>query len=240
MCNLEPGRWQSARVTSASAAARLPFGDDTPARPAGLRALPPAPGPIAHARLRSTRLRRRVPVPTCGSGTRTARSRRRRCGGGVRGPENLTGTFAMGARMQASIPSRRAEAAAMRTRFDCTAPVTSTVSAPRASASPKWNSIWRTLLPSNARPVQSSRLIQRSMPSAPPRFGAGSSGVGVWPSRARGKRGDAGKGTGHDGNRHVRWLLRGSVLACAQTGALAGRPMQADFAARGDNAASRY
>ena len=94
----------------------------------------------------------------------------------------------MGARMQASIPSRRAEAAAMRTRFDCTAPVTSTVSAPRASASPKWNSIWRTLLPPNARPVQSSRLIQRSMPSAPPRFGAGSTGVGVWPSRARGKR----------------------------------------------------
>ena len=38
------------------------------------------------------------------------------------------------------MPSLRAAAAAMRTRFDCTAPVTSTVSAPLARASPKWNS----------------------------------------------------------------------------------------------------
>ena len=240
MCSLETGPWQSARVTLASAAARLPFGDDTPARPAGLRALPPAPGPIAHARLRSTRLRRRVPVPTCGSGTRTARSRRRRCGGGVRGPENLTGTFAMGARMQASIPSRRAAAAAMRTRFDCTAPVTSTVSAPRASASPKWNFDLAHLVAAEPeagavvaldpkidakRPAKVRRGIERRRRMAEPR-----------PREA----GDAGKGTGHDGNRHVRWLLRGSVLACAQTGALAGRPMQADFTARGDNAAPRY
>ena len=52
--------------------------------------------------------------------------------------------------------------------------------------------------------------------------------------------GDAGKGTGHDGKRHVRWLLQGSVSVCAQTGALAGRPMQADFAAAGDSAATRY
>ena len=72
-------------------------------------------------------------------------------------------------------------AAAMRTRFDCTAPVTSTVSAPLARASPKWNSSWRTLLPPKASPVQSSRLMKRSMPSAAPRFGAGSIGVGAWP-----------------------------------------------------------
>ena len=61
-------------------------------------------------------------------------------------------------------PGLRAAAAAMRTRFDCTAPVTSTVSAPRARASQKWNSSWSTLLPPKARPVQSSRLIHRSMP----------------------------------------------------------------------------
>ena len=59
------------------------------------------------------------------------------------------------------MPSRRAPAAARRTRFDCTAPVTSTVSAPRACASPKWNSSWRTLFPPKASPVQSSRLIHQ-------------------------------------------------------------------------------
>ena len=75
------------------------------------------------------------------------------------------------------------------------------------------------------RPAKVRRGIERRRRMAEPR-----------PREA----GDAGKGTGHDGNRHVRWLLRGSVLACAQTGALAGRPMQADFAARGDNAAPRY
>ena len=32
------------------------------------------------------------------------------------------------------------------------------------------------------------RVIHRSMPSTAPRFGAGSIGVGAWPSRARGKR----------------------------------------------------
>ena len=114
--------------------------------------------------------------------------------------------------MWIAIPSLRAAAAAMRTRFDCTAPVTSTVSAPRASASPKWNSSWRTLLPPKASPVQSSRLIQRSMPSAPPSFGAGSSGVGAWPSRARGKRAMpartdmAGKDLLHCGGDRVRCL----------------------------------
>ena len=75
------------------------------------------------------------------------------------------------------------------------------------------------------RPAKVRRGIERRRRMAEPR-----------PREA----GDAGKGTGHDGNRHVRWLLRGSVLVCAQTGTLAGRPMQADFAARGDNAAPRY
>ena len=42
--------------------------------------------------------------------------------------------------------------------------------------------------PPSASPVQSSRLIQSSIPSAAPRFGAASSGVGAWPSRTRGKR----------------------------------------------------
>ena len=69
--------------------------------------------------------------------------------------------------------------------FDCTAPVASTVSAPRARASPKWNSSWRTSSPPEASPVQSSRLIHRSTPRAAPRRGAGSSGVGACPSRTR-------------------------------------------------------
>ena len=62
---------------------------------------------------------------------------------------------------------------------------------PRACAPPKWNSSWRTLFPPKASPVQSSRLIHSSTPSAAPRFGAGSSGVGAWPSRALGNRSTA-------------------------------------------------
>ena len=141
--------------------------------------------------------------------------------------------------MWASIPSRRAAAAAMRTRFDCTAPVTSTVSAPRLSfaevelelahlvAAEREAGAVVALDPEidAKRPAKVRRGIERRRRMAEPR-----------PREA----GDAGKGTGHDGNRHIRWLLRGSVLACAQTGTLAGRPMQADFAARGDNAAPRY
>ena len=70
------------------------------------------------------------------------------------------------------MPSLRAAAAAMRTRFDCTAPVASTVSASLARASPKWNSSWRTLLtpkahqlswahslPSEAHPAAAAFLL---------------------------------------------------------------------------------
>ena len=51
MCSLETGPWQSARVTSASAAARLPFGDDIYLCPAQFfaarfRSVRPRPFPL--------------------------------------------------------------------------------------------------------------------------------------------------------------------------------------------------
>ena len=142
--------------------------------------------------------------------------------------------------MWTAIPSLRAAAAAMRTRFDCTAPVTSTVSAPLARASPKWNSSWRTLLPPKASPVQSSRLIRRSMPSAAPRFGAGSSGVGAWPSRTRGKRAMPARGLGMTGGGpgSSGLSIGSSVSRCAGRGAVQCQGLQADFAVGRDSALS--
>ena len=63
------------------------------------------------------------------------------------------------------------------------------MSAPCARASANRNSLCRVLLPPNASPVQSSRLMKTD---GPPRDlenrGNGSSGVGKWASRTRGNR----------------------------------------------------
>ena len=58
--------------------------------------------------------------------------------------------------------------------------------ASRRGRRPRTNSSLRALLPPRARPLQSSRFIQRSSPSASPRRRNGTSGVGQWPSATRG------------------------------------------------------
>src|SRR5579875_384330 len=80
---------------------------------------------------------------------------------------------------RASSPQAAAAAAVMRQWFDCAPPIVMSVSAPSASAWPRWNSSLRALLPPSARPVWSSRLIHRSTPAAAERRGARTSGVGT-------------------------------------------------------------
>src|SRR4051812_48830265 len=86
-------------------------------------------------------------------------------------------------------PSLAAAAAVWRAWLDWVAPWVMTMSAPWARAAAIRNSSLRVLLPPVERPVQSSRLIQSfGPPRWRERFSMGSSGVGRWPSRTRGKR----------------------------------------------------
>src|ERR1700744_4756223 len=76
------------------------------------------------------------------------------------------------------MPNLAAAAAVWRAWLDWVAPWVMIVSAPLAAASAIRNSSLRVLLPPVARPVQSSRLIQRfGPPRSADRFGIGSSGV---------------------------------------------------------------
>src|ERR1700743_3160611 len=87
------------------------------------------------------------------------------------------------------MPNLHAAATVCLAWLDWVAPWVMTVSAPLATASAIRNSSLRVLLPPLDRPVQSSRLIQRrGPPSLLLRFFIGSSGVGRWPRRIRGKR----------------------------------------------------
>src|SRR6185312_6240592 len=87
------------------------------------------------------------------------------------------------------MPNFAAAAAVWRAWLDWVAPWVMIVSAPWSAASPIRNSSLRVLLPPVARPVQSSRLIQRRGPlRCFDSRSIGSRGVSRWAKRKRGNR----------------------------------------------------
>ena len=83
-------------------------------------------------------------------------------------------------------PILAAAAATWRQWLDWTAPVLTSVSQPRASASATRYSNFRVLFPPGPRPVRSSRLMNsRGPPSSALRRGRPSTGVGRWASLRR-------------------------------------------------------
>ena len=86
-----------------------------------------------------------------------------------------------------SNPRAAAADAPARAELDWLAPVVTIVSIPSATARPRTKSNLRILLPANATPCTSSRLIQISASRAAPNRSSRSTGVGQWPSPAFGR-----------------------------------------------------
>src|SRR5437763_1899344 len=89
-------------------------------------------------------------------------------------------------------PRRAAAAAVSCTWLEPAPPPVTSVSAPRASASPQRNSSLRALLPPRRCPVRSSRLTHTSRPTASDSRGAVSNGVGSVANGVRGRSGNGG------------------------------------------------